>query len=67
VYNPRAWLMAHCRTCAKRFSTGIRMETATRYGTRGWNVKCPHCGATQSGERETGAPATSPKHAPLSL
>jgi len=43
------------------------METATRYGTRGWNVKCPHCGALQRGERDTGASAPVLKQTPLSL
>ena len=67
MYNPRAWLMAHCRACGKRFSTGIRIETATRYGTRGWNVKCPHCGALQKGEPETGAAAPTLERNQLSL
>src|SRR5262245_54670719 len=39
------WLMARCWKCGRRYSTGIRMEAAQRYGMRGWNVRCPHCGA----------------------
>ena len=58
MFNPRAWLMANCQACRRRFSTGIRMDTATRYGTRGWNVKCPYCGAKQAGEPAVGVAPT---------
>ena len=27
-----------------------------RYGSRGWNVKCPRCGTVKSGETRSGAP-----------
>jgi hypothetical protein len=67
VFNPRAWLMVKCQACRRKFSTGIRMDTATRYGTRGWNVKCPYCGAKPAGEPEAGVatPVSASRHVSL--
>ncbi len=39
----RVVLMAVCRSCGRRFSTGIQTDATSPYRVKGWNQKCPHC------------------------
>ncbi len=39
----RVVLMAVCRSCGRRFSTGIRTDASAPYRVKRWNQKCPHC------------------------
>jgi len=48
VVSRRVLLMAHCRNCGKRFSTGIITDADSPYRVKGWNRKCPHCATEHS-------------------
>ncbi len=53
----RVLLMAVCRNCGRRFSTGIHTDAESPYRVKGWNQKCPHCSTENSLSSEDLHPA----------
>ena len=39
----RVILMAICKNCGRRFSTGIQTDATAPCRVKGWNRRCPHC------------------------
>jgi hypothetical protein len=48
----RVLLMAFCRHCGRRFSTGITTDATSPYRVKGWNRKCPFCATEHSLDSE---------------
>ncbi len=57
VVSRRVLLMAHCRNCGRRFSTGIITDADSPYRVKGWNRKCPFCATEHSLNSEDLKPA----------
>jgi len=53
----RVVLMAVCRKCGRRFSTGIRTDADSPYRVKGWTQKCPHCATEHTLDSEDLQPA----------
>jgi hypothetical protein len=53
----RVLLMATCRKCGRRFSTGIITDATSPYRVKGWNRKCPHCATEHTLNSEDLQPA----------
>jgi hypothetical protein len=53
----RVLLMAFCRKCGRRFSTGIQTDGLSPYKLKGWNRNCPYCGEEHSLNTEDLHPA----------